>query len=94
MADILVFSAPTRPRNTVAARLLRWLEQRRLAQAERRAQREARAAFRTVALRDDRLLADMGLTREDVEWAALLPIDRNAALEARERARRRRGSSR
>lgn len=51
---------------------------------------EARAAFMHTVYLEDRLLDDMGVTREEVSWAASLPIDVNAAEALRERALRRR----
>lgn len=51
--------------------------------------RRDRAAFLHLARLDDRLLDDIGVTREDVEWAARLPLDRNAARALRGRATRR-----
>ena len=93
MTDVIAFPRIARPRPTTADGLVRWIDQRLNAWRARRAQREARAAFLHMAQRDDRLLADMGLTREDVDWAARLPIERNAAVEARERSRKRRDSA-
>lgn len=46
--------------------------------------RRDRAAFGNVARLDDRLLEDIGVTREEVEWAARLPLARNAARALRE----------
>ena len=39
---------------------------------------------------DDHLLRDIGVTREEIEWAAHLPLTLNAALALEERAFRRR----
>lgn len=39
---------------------------------------------------DDHMLNDIGVTREEVRWAAGLPLTVNAALELEERATRRR----
>jgi uncharacterized protein YjiS (DUF1127 family) len=36
---------------------------------------------------DDRMLADIGLERPDVDWAAQLPLKSNATLALEERAR-------
>ena len=55
-----------------------------------RALKEARAAFMHTVYRDDRLLDDMGVTREEVLWAASLPLEENAALALRARAAERR----
>ena len=66
-----------------ARRLWAWVQRHR-------DRRDARAAFLHMAAQDDRGLADMGLTRQDVDWAARLPLSRNAALEAHKAARARR----
>ena len=49
----------------------------------------ARRAVARLDRLDDRLLRDIGLTREDLQWAAGLPLTVNAALAMDERARRR-----
>jgi uncharacterized protein YjiS (DUF1127 family) len=41
---------------------------------------------------DDFLLADIGVTRDEVRWAAALPLNVNAALALEDRAFRRRKS--
>ncbi|MGI9503925.1 MAG: hypothetical protein ACR2RE_12825 [Geminicoccaceae bacterium] len=41
---------------------------------------------------DDHMLDDIGVTREELEWAISLPLRVNAALALHDRARRRRGS--
>ena len=51
--------------------------------------RARRAVARLDAL-DDFLLQDIGVSREEVRWAAGLPLSVNAALELEERATRRR----
>lgn len=56
----------------------------------RRGHRLDRAAFLNLTRLDERLLDDIGVTREDVAWAAALPIEVNAALALRERVERRR----
>jgi uncharacterized protein YjiS (DUF1127 family) len=40
--------------------------------------------------RDDRLLDDMGVTREEIQWAAQLPITINSAIALQERSSKRR----
>jgi uncharacterized protein YjiS (DUF1127 family) len=40
---------------------------------------------------DDYLLRDIGVAREDIAWAAGLPLTTNAALGLEERSRRRSG---
>lgn len=42
---------------------------------------------------EDHLLDDIGVTREELEWAIRLPLSTNAALALRERAARRRMAS-
>lgn len=58
----------------------------------RRDLKESRAAFMHTVHLDDRLLDDMGVTREEVLWAASLPLEENAALALRTRAAKRRRS--
>lgn len=52
----------------------------------------ARRAVARLDRLDDHMLRDIGVTREDLRWAAGLPLTVNAALamEDRTRARRRR----
>lgn len=54
--------------------------------------RRDRAAFGNLMRLDDHLLDDIGVSREEVEWAARLPLARNAARALRERALRRRSA--
>ena len=58
----------------------------------RRVTRNWRAKRRIVALAsfDDYMLRDIGITRDEVEWAAGLPLTVNAAVALEERAFRRR----
>ncbi len=49
-----------------------------------------RLAFQRVLHLDDRMLDDIGLTREEVEWANRLPLRMNASHEAHRLARLRR----
>ena len=60
----------------------------------RRAQKDARDAFLTMLTLEDKILDDIGVTRDDVKWAASLPIEVNAsrALFARARQRRKSGT--
>ncbi|MEM8950713.1 MAG: hypothetical protein AAGA21_23220 [Pseudomonadota bacterium] len=62
--------------------LRRWYRQRRDL-------KEARDAFIHMAYLDDRILDDIGATREEVQWALSLPLERNAALALRARAAKR-----
>ncbi|WP_421696347.1 DUF1127 domain-containing protein [Aestuariivirga sp.] len=50
----------------------------------------ARRAFARLDTLDDFLLHDIGVTREEVQWAAGLPLSVNAALALEERAAKRR----
>jgi uncharacterized protein YjiS (DUF1127 family) len=58
----------------------------------RRLVRNWKAKRRIVALGnfDDYMLQDIGITRDEVEWAAGLPLTVNAAVALEERAFRRR----
>ncbi len=56
----------------------------------RRSQRDARTAFLPILRLDDRMLEDIGVTRDDVLWAARLPLEVNAAKAMHARARNRR----
>ena len=58
----------------------------------RRVARNLKAKRRIAALADldDYLLRDIGITRDEVQWAAGLPLTVNAALALEERAFRRR----
>jgi uncharacterized protein YjiS (DUF1127 family) len=50
----------------------------------------ARRAVARLDRLDDHMLRDIGITREDLRWAAGLPLTVNAALAMDERANRRR----
>lgn len=51
-----------------------------------------RRRFRKLLTLDDRMLSDIGLTREEVLWGAGLPLSDNASLLVHHKARvRRRG---
>jgi uncharacterized protein YjiS (DUF1127 family) len=58
----------------------------------RRVQRNWKAKRRIAALSnfDDYMLRDIGVTRDEVQWAAGLPLTVNAAIALEERAFRRR----
>lgn len=47
----------------------------------------ARKAVRRLERLDDHLLRDIGASREDIRWAAGLPLSANAALALQERQR-------
>lgn len=68
---------------------------RSLAEATAEVRRRAsdlrrRLAFQRVVHLDDRMLDDIGLTREEVSWANGLPLHMNASHEAHTAARLRR----
>ncbi len=50
----------------------------------------ARSRVRALHDLDDRMLADIGVRREEVIWASYLPLTTNAALELENAAFRRR----
>lgn len=54
----------------------------------------ARRAVARLDLLDDRMLQDIGLTREDLRWASGLPLSVNAALAMDQHARSRERSRR
>jgi len=56
----------------------------------RRAQKEARAAFNNICHLDDKMLNDIGVSREEVDWALSLPLEVNASKAVFMKARRRR----
>jgi uncharacterized protein YjiS (DUF1127 family) len=62
----------------------------------RRVSRNWKAKRRIAALAnfDDYMLRDIGITRDEVQWAAGLPLTVNAAVALEERAFRRRQSGR
>lgn len=67
-----------------------WLAHRRCIALERRRQRLDRQAFRALLGKEEWVYRDMGTTKADVEWAAGLPLEFNAARELdrmRDRAR-------
>ncbi len=55
----------------------------------RRMHRDARDAFLNMLTLEDKILDDIGVTREDVKWAASLPVEVNASRALFARARRR-----
>ncbi|MCP5086349.1 MAG: hypothetical protein GY952_06050 [Rhodobacteraceae bacterium] len=85
------FATSTRPHSSgvflaiqmFASRGLRWLK-------THRSSRISRAAFMNTVYLDDALLRDIGVTREEVKWAAGLPLSINAAQALHRKARVRR----
>ncbi len=51
---------------------------------------QTRGRIRALETYDERLLDDIGISREEVIWAANLPLGLNAAWELRHRSRARR----
>ena len=51
---------------------------------------KSRSRIRALTEYDSHMLEDMGVTREEVFWAARLPLTVNAAWELRHRSRKRR----
>jgi uncharacterized protein YjiS (DUF1127 family) len=51
---------------------------------------QARKRIVSLSSYDDYMLKDIGVTREEIQWAAGLPLTVNAALALEERAFRRR----
>jgi uncharacterized protein YjiS (DUF1127 family) len=56
------------------ARMMGWLR-------VRKQQRRDRAGFSTMLKLEDHILADIGVTRDSVEWANRLPVDTDAGCE-------------
>ncbi len=54
----------------------------------------ARSKVRALHELDDRMLADIGVRRDEVIWASYLPLTSNAALELEDAAYRRRRKNR
>lgn len=52
-----------------------------------------RRKVHSLAEMDDRILQDIGITREDIYWASRLPLTENAAFEMDRIARLRRSGS-
>lgn len=61
---------------------------------KRRNLKESRAAFMHMVYLDDQILDDVGVTSEEVRWAASLPLEENAALALREMAKERKSRDR
>ena len=56
------------------ARLVDWFR-------VRQQQRRDRAGFAVMLKLEDHILADIGVTRDSVEWADKLPVDKDAGCE-------------
>ena len=69
-----VFSIIMQATNDIAAHLMNAFKQRQRHWSNRN-------AFQQMLKLDDHILADIGLTRDDVYWANTLPVERNAVLE-------------
>jgi len=50
----------------------------------------ARGAIKALADHDDNMLRDIGITRDEISWAAKLPLTINSAIALNDRALRRR----
>ncbi len=96
MSLIVPFPAPARPvrrpRRGLAAAVGALWQDAATRLAERRRRRLDRSAFLTLTGLDDATLRDIGLARADVEWAAQLPLDVNAARALQARKRRNAGN--
>lgn len=64
-------SGAGKPRS-IGERLIAWFD-------KRSEQVVDRMAFDTLTRLDDRQLRDIGLTRDDVDWASRLPLSQDAA---------------
>ncbi len=76
---------PIKPSNTVAT-IVKGAASQFASLAKERYQRQKqirvnRQAFSHMLKLDNHILADIGLSRDDVIWASRLPIDVNAACE-------------
>lgn len=67
------------------AKLTSILADIRTQHAELRQQKLNRQAFLNLVGKEDWVYDDLGLSAADVEWAARLPLDRNAAQELEKR---------
>ena len=62
--------------------------------ARRRQWQQDRDAFMQLVWQEDRILADSGLTRDDINWAVSLPLSVNAACALQDRATQRNATAR
>ncbi len=69
-----VFSIITKATNDIATHLKNAFKQRQKRWNNRN-------ALQQMLKLDDHILADIGLTRDDVLWANTLPLEKNAAVE-------------
>lgn len=58
-----------------------WFHERLAVAAERRQEREHRAALKALLGKEDWVYRDIGITKADVEWASRLPRHVSAARE-------------
>jgi uncharacterized protein YjiS (DUF1127 family) len=79
--------APARPGLAAFKRLVHTLRE---AVSTWRSRRDSRDAFVNLLHQDDRILADIGVLRDEVEWAARLPLAVDAATALRDTAAARR----
>ena len=73
----------------IASEFWAFVDRQRQRLEVRRMHRDARDAFLNMLTLEDKILDDIGITREDVKWAASLPVEVNASRALFARARRR-----
>jgi len=69
----------------------RWTKSIKQQYALRKQKNIDRQAFSRMLVLDDHILADIGITREDVLWANNLPLSQNASLALNEITMQNRG---
>ena len=80
----------TAPSSRMLSALAAFVRRAREHGQHHRSLKQDRAAFMNMVHQDDRILDDIGVTREEVLWAASLSVRINAALALQERAQMRR----